>query len=99
MARSEPLMLGGKTFASKKDAIFFIRQLLNREPLATVREPFHSFLCDLVSRHPRAAEKIGAGIDHFTIGIADYGTLCFYLHRVDGTRTDFSYLKCVRGTE
>jgi|SRR5215470_15923925 len=99
MARSKPLTIGGRYFTSQKDAILFIRQLLNAEPLATVREPFHAFLCDLVSRHPRAAEKIGKGISHFTIGAGLFGTLCFYLNRVDGTRTDFSYLKCVRGAE
>jgi hypothetical protein len=100
MARNKPLTIGGKHFATRKDAIFVIQQLLNREPLfATVGEPFHTFLCDLVARHPRAAEKIGKGISHFTIGTGLYGTLCLYLHRVDGTRTDFSYLKCVRGAE
>jgi Protein of unknown function (DUF3223) len=99
MAHSKPLTIGGRYFARQKDAVFFIRELLNKEPLATVREPFHSFLCDLISRHPRAPDKIGKGIDHFTIGPGLFGTLCFYLHRVDGSRTDFSYMKCVRGAE
>lgn len=99
MSRAKSLSIGGHCFPSQKDAIFFLQQLLNIEPFATVREPFHSFLCDLVSRHPRAAEKIGKGIDHFTIGVGLYGTRCFYLNRVDGSRTDFSFMKCVRGAE
>lgn len=100
MSRSKPLTIGGKQFASQKDAVFFLQELLHKEPVcATVREPFHAFLCDLVARHPRAAEKIGKGIERFTIEPALFGTLCFYLHRVDGTRTDFSFMKCVRGAE
>ena len=99
MSRTKPLTIGGHYFTTQKDAIFFVQRLLKTEPLATVREPFHSFLSDLISRHPRAAEKIGKGIDHFTIGTGLYGTICFYLHCVHGTRTDFSYLKCLRGEE
>ena len=99
MSRCKPLTIGGQYFATQKDAIFFIKQLLNTEPFAAVREPFHSFLCALISRHPRAAEKIGTGLQHFTVELGLYGARCFYLNRVDGSRTDFSYLKCLRGAE
>ncbi|MFP5210842.1 MAG: DCL family protein [Acidobacteriota bacterium] len=64
-----------------------------------IPEPHHSFLCALLVRHPRATEKIGAGIHHFTVEPAAHGTICFYLTRVDGTRDDFATGKCVRGEE
>jgi Protein of unknown function (DUF3223) len=100
MPRSRPLTLGGKRFGTQKAANLFIKELLNREPLkVAVPEPHHSFLWDLLSRHPHAAEKIAGGIGHFTVEHALHGTRCFYLTRVDGTRTDFSYLKCTRGSE
>jgi ABC-type antimicrobial peptide transport system ATPase subunit len=98
--RSKPLTVGRKSFATQKAANLYIQELLNSQPLKMpIPEPHHSFLAALISRHPNAAEKIGAGIRHFTVEFAVHGTRCFYLTREDGTRTDFSYLKCVRGSE
>lgn len=100
MSRSKPLTIGGKHFDTQKAANLFVKGLLNSQPLmVAIPEPHYSFLCALISLHPRATEKIGKGIDHFTVENALHGTLCFYLTRVDGTRTDFSYFKCTRGRE
>lgn len=100
MLRSKPLTIGGKRFETQKAANFFIKELLNSHPLKEpIPEPHHSFLCDLISRHPRASEKIGKGIKHFTVEPALHGTRCFYLNRVDNTRIDFATGKCVRGSE
>jgi hypothetical protein len=100
MPRSKPLTIGGQHFQTQKAANLFLQELLNGQPLkVAIPEPHHSFLCALISRHPRAAEKIGGGIDHFTVEPATYGTRCCYLTRVDGTRTDFSFFKCTRGDE
>ena len=96
----KPLTIGKTAFETRGAVNLFIRELLNSQPLKVViPEPHHSFLCALVSRHPNAATKIGAGISHFTVEHAAHGTICFYLTRVDGTKTDFSSGKCVRGTE
>lgn len=100
MSRSKPLTIGEKRFETQKAANLFIKELLNGQPLkAAIPEPHYSFLCALISRHPRAAEKIGSGIGRFTVERALHGTRCFYLTRVDGSRTDFSYFKCTRGSE
>lgn len=100
MSRSKPLTIGGESFPTRKAALLVIKELLNSQSLkVAVPEPHHSFLCALISLHPRAAEKSGKGIGHFTVEYAAHGTRCFYLTRVDGTRTDFSYFKCVRGDE
>jgi hypothetical protein len=100
MSRRKPLNIGEMAFDSKKAANIFIQELLNSQPLkVAIPEPHHSFLCALVSRHPEAAEKIGQGIKHFTVEFAAHGTICFYLTRVDGTKTDFSSGKCVKGSE
>jgi len=98
--RSNPLTINGKSFATQKAANLYIQKLLNSQPLKTpIQEPHHSFLSALIPRHPNAAEKVGVGIRHFTVEFAAHGTRCFYLTRVDETRTDFSYFKCVRGRE
>jgi hypothetical protein len=100
MARSKPVTIGEKSFDTQKAANLFIRELLNSQPLkVAIPEPQHSFLLALLSLHPRAAEKIGPGIKHFTVEHAAHGTRCFYLTRVDGTRDDFSTGKCVRACE
>ena len=93
-------MVDDKQFPTQSAANAFVKDLLNAQPLKTpIPEPHHSFLCALVALHPRAAEKIGSGIRHFTVEHALHGTRCFYLTRSDGSKTDFSYFKCVRGSE
>jgi hypothetical protein len=100
MGRSKPLNIGANHFDSQKEAIETVKELLNGQPLKVpIPEPGHTLLSNLLSRHPRAAEKIGPGISHFTVEPAEHGTRCFYLTRIDGTKTDFSYFKCVRGSE
>ena len=100
MSRSKPLTIDGRPFETQGAANLFIQELLNSQPLKTpIPEPHHSFLCALVARHPRSAEKVGAGIHHFAIEPAMGGTRCFYVTRADGTKVDFSTLKCVRGQE
>lgn len=97
MPRCKPQTIGGRKFGTQREAELFIKELLNTQPLKVeVSEPHHSFLCALLARHPRATEKIGAGIRHFTVEHAMHGTRCFYLTRVDGTQSDFSYFKCTR---
>lgn len=100
MSRSKPLTIGDTSFKAQAAANLFIRELLNGQPLkVAILQPQHLFLLALLSRHPRAAEKIGPGIKHFTVEHAQHGTRCFYLTDMDGSKTDFSYLKCVRGVE
>jgi len=101
MARSKPVTIGKLHFATKTDAINYVKIILNGQPLKTpIRGPENNeVLRALVTMHPRAAEKIGPGIQHFTVEHALHGTRCFYITRVDGTRTDFSYLKCLRGRD
>lgn len=53
-------------------------------------------LSELLLSHPRAEEKIGSGVVGFTVEEGGYGTRCFFVHRTDCTRVDFSYLSCFR---
>lgn len=96
----KPVDIGTMRFRTQTAAVFFFRELLNSQPLKVpIPEPHHSFLCDLLSAHPRAKEKVGTGIQCFTVEHALHGTRCFYITRVDGSRTDFSFYKYVRGRE
>lgn len=99
MGRGKPVTVDGMTFQTTGEFKAYVQKLLvDLEQGVVVKEPFHSFLCQLVLRHPEAADKIGMGIKHFKVLTnTNYGgkNRCFYLFRVDGTHTDFSYQKCV----
>ncbi|WP_245739652.1 DCL family protein [Thioclava dalianensis] len=51
-------------------------------------------LTHLMHMHPEATEKIGPGIESFSVRTADYGTRCFWVNRVDGTTEKFSFRAC-----
>ena len=55
-------------------------------------------LLDVLRHHPSAEEKIGSGIAYFTVRTPlNFPTArCFWLHRIDGSGTDFSYCRCLR---
>src|SRR5438132_1107626 len=48
------------------------------------------FLFDVLLRHPKANEKVGIGVRRFFRSGSG-----FWLERTDGTKTDFSFLKCL----
>lgn len=53
------------------------------------------FLAWLLGRHPRAAAKIGCGVAGFTVRRTGLRTRCFFVVRLDGTSTDFSFRSCI----
>jgi len=60
-----------------------------------VNEEHKNILNDLLKYHPYYKEKIGCGILGFKIYLTKYKNKSFRLIRVDGSSTDFSYLKCI----
>ena len=88
MAKSHTI--GSHTFDTQAAAIAFIQDVLYQHPLL---EPItgddHAFLLELLKEHPRAVEKVGVGVKHFTVENAKGGTRCFYVSRADGSRSDF----------
>lgn len=53
----------------------------------------------LIENHPEVVQKVGAGIDYFFVNNAKASTRCFYLSRIDGSTTDFSFLTAIKGQE
>jgi hypothetical protein len=53
------------------------------------------FVLELLSLHPSAADKIGIGVKYIEVRPGAYNTLGFYVTRVDGSGTDFSYRNCL----
>ncbi len=92
-----PVIVGDEYFPTKAAAEKRCREILYGHSLF---EPIASddaeFLVDLIELHQRAAEKIGAGLDHFEVQpVAGYNARGFQLFRADGTATDFSYKRCL----
>jgi hypothetical protein len=51
-------------------------------------------MCEVLADHENADEKIGAGVKRIWLEESYYGQKHFMLERIDGTREDFSFLKC-----
>lgn len=91
---AQTIEIGGEVFPSKEAVKRRVQPLLKAVgPLAPADE---TFVRALLLRHRSAATKIGAGIKRIRVWkVLPYGTFGFYIDRVDGTGTDFSYLECL----
>lgn len=95
-----PVLVGNRSFALKKDAEQACREILYRY------DPGHRvsgiadelFLLDLLELHPQRNEKLGCGIAHFEVRVNPkfVRQRSFYLVRIDRSETDFSFMKCLR---
>jgi hypothetical protein len=52
------------------------------------------FMLEVLQDHENADEKIGLGVKGMWLEESSYGQKHFMLERIDGTREDFSFLKC-----
>lgn len=96
MARAKPVVLATRTFAKQGDAKEFFSAMLQRYiPGEQVVGEDEELLATLFQRHPDYAEKCGSGIKSFEVMPADYGTQCFCVIRLDGSREGFSYHTCI----
>jgi uncharacterized protein DUF3223 len=95
------LVIGSLHFSSKTAAKNFVRSIvesyLDHEKISDFEHD--AFLRDLIQLHPDAVEKIGTGIDHFTIKRDDKTgkTRHFLITRIDGSFADFSWHCCIDG--
>lgn len=99
---SERVLLGGHEFDSHMDVRALFKELLSlHQPGEVVtHDDDADLLLALLRCHPRADSKIGPGVSHFSVGtsvhsLTGHQTQHFVLHRIDGTCSDFSYLKCL----
>jgi hypothetical protein len=96
MGKAKPVVLATRTFAKRGEASkYFSRMLAKYKPGDRVSDADGKDLAGLLERHPERDDKIGSGIDHFEVQIADYATQCFRVVRIDGTWARFSYRACI----
>lgn len=60
-----------------------------------ITEENEKFLFELLKNHPNYDLKMGCGISNFFIKKTQWNNNGFYIKRIDGTETDFSYLACL----
>lgn len=90
----------GFEFKTKTAAKKFFKSILNSyDDGDFISNPqHHTALLALLSNHPEATIKIGEGVKEFDRDRApDHKTSCFYITRIDGSRTDFSYPTAING--
>jgi len=65
-----------------------------------IKEPFNNMLVELIKYHDKGAEK-SKGVKYFTVNIhpEHKDTRCFFIVREDGSKEDFSLVKCINNLE
>jgi hypothetical protein len=95
---AKPITVGSLHFAKRGEALAFFRSMLNRYDIGDkVSAADGEVLRAALALHPKADEKIGCGVLHFSVRSADFGSRCFWVNRPDGTTEKFSYATCIRG--
>lgn len=90
--------MGELCFASKAEANQYFSAILNNTRLGA--ELIGNDLSDvmaLLSCHPDALKKMGAGVKTIKVDKALYKTRCFHVIRVDGSSDNFSINRCIVG--
>lgn len=95
---AKPITLGPLHFDKRGDAISYLQDMLHRYDLGDrVSSEDSVILQAALKNHQNSAEKIGSGIESFSVRSADYGTKCFWVNRTDGTTEKFSITASIRG--
>jgi len=94
---AKPIAFGTYQFRTKKSATEEARLRINKyeagERLSVEDEHFFSSLFTL---HSEFEEKKSAGIDHIKVQRDFHNNRCLYIHRVDGTEIDCSWVHCIQ---
>lgn len=88
----------GREFPSKKAVLEYVRtEIHQRYPdFGALSKEHLTFMVELLRHHPWSDQKIGCGILRMWIEPnVKFPTRGFWLERIDGTKTDFSFYQCV----
>jgi hypothetical protein len=89
--------VNGTFFKTKTALTKAIQKILHADRVGSdLNDSDTDFLVDLVARyHPDPDSKIGCGVKRMWRDRNEYNGVGFYLERIDGTTTDFSFKKCL----
>ena len=95
---AKPVSIGDRKFSLQKDALAFFSKMLSSYGKGDrVSDENAVDLRALLSKHVNYDEKVGAGLDYFIVDADEYGGQCFWIVRVDSTKVNFTYKRCVTG--
>jgi hypothetical protein len=81
--------LAGRDYPTKAAVTAQCRSMLDGGPVDEV------FLLDLLAMHPEYEQKVGVGVARFFVNPDGFGGRCFWLERLDGSKTDWSFRSCL----
>lgn len=94
-------VLGGELFPTKTSVLERCKKIRGPYkpgvPRRIVDPQEVAFLQDLLKLHPRSEKKRGVGIRGFRVAADSQMGVCFWVDRIDGTSTDFSFNECLSG--
>lgn len=89
----EPLVVRDTVYKTKTSVHEKCSAILKR---GTILDEDVPFLYALLLRHRQRDQKIGCGVSRFFVGRDHYNRpSCFWLARVDGSSTDWSFITCI----
>lgn len=94
---AKPIAFGTYQFKTKKNATEEARNRINQyEAGERLRLEDEQFFVSLFTLHSEYSEKKGAGIDYIAVERDFHSNRCLYIHRVDGTSIDCSWVHCIQ---
>lgn len=94
---AKPIAFGTYQFRTKKSATEEARRRINKyEAGCRLNIEDEGFFAALFTLHSEYSEKRGTGIDHIKVERDFHGNLCLYIHRVDGSSIDCSWVHCIQ---
>jgi len=97
------VLIGNVEYKSISECTKKVREWLteiyefNKESIIIKSNPNFNFLMDVLNKHPRSNNKIGLGVEFFTLQLNPINKkgVEVIIHRVDGTKEDFSWLVAI----
>lgn len=97
--KRQTFTINGIEFKTKKSVLDHVKTKIyyRYEDHQDLSEEHLKFMVGLLRYHPWSDQKIGVGVKRIWIQKNEnYETRCFWLERIDGTKTDFSFNQCVQ---
>jgi Protein of unknown function (DUF3223) len=101
MGKRRPIIVGKQEFVTTKAATEWVQQIVDKYPNGeSFSDVDTEFFKNLLELHPNCLEKVGVGVRGFIVDQNPiYPNRTVFVIREDGSRCDFSWVKCLRGEQ